>query len=202
MQETLWYLLAGGVVLCLPGLAWWAWFPEKEKDILECIAEVSGLSIAITALVTLGFFLFDVRLSPASVGIIYSLLGVLAAAGFIYKRVNSKNTDEVGQSPGEDLGPANSPWSEQTQPGGEQAAQILEQDYPTRDWTAREHQHRNRHAGIRQGVDLSQCAAADRVRFAAGVALLPDARPCAASMGGLTAPHVNRKPDPGERWFA
>jgi small basic protein len=130
MQETLWYLLAGGVVLCLPGITWWAWFPEKEKDILEFIAEVSSLSIAITALVTLGLFLFDVRLSPAAVGIIYSLLGVLAAAGLVYKRVNSKTTDGVGQSPGEDLGTANAALVEQTQPGGEQAAQILEQDYP------------------------------------------------------------------------
>jgi len=129
MLETLWYLLAGGVVLCLPGIAWWAWFPEKDKDILECIAEISGLSIAITALVMLGFFLLDVHLYPVSVGIIYSLLGVLAVAGVVHKRVNSKPTEGTRPLSGDELGMVEPLRAEQNQPGVRQEVQVLDRDY-------------------------------------------------------------------------
>ena len=129
MLETLWYLLAGGVVLCLPGIAWWAWFPEKDKDILECIAEISGLSIAITALVMLGFFLLDVRLYPVAVGIIYSLLGVLAVAGVVHKRVNSKPTDGTLQPSGDEFRMEDTARAKQIQAGVEQDAQVLEGDF-------------------------------------------------------------------------
>jgi len=130
MLEALWYLLAGCVVVCLPGIAWWAWFPEKDKDILECIAEISGLSIASTALVMLGLFLLDVRLSAIVVGIIYSLLGVLAAAGVVYKLVNSNHPDGTGQPSGDRLGKVETSRAEHNQPGVEQDAQGLEQDLP------------------------------------------------------------------------
>ena len=129
MLETLWYLLAGGMVLCLPGIAWWAWFPEKDKDILECIAEISGLSIAITALVMLGFFLLDVRLYPVAVGIIYSLLGVLAVAGVVHKRVNSKPTDGTLQPSGDEFRMEDTARAKQIQAGVEQDAQVLEGDF-------------------------------------------------------------------------
>ena len=95
MLDILGYILAGGVVLFLPGIAWWAWFPEKKRDILEWIAEIAGLSIAISALVVLGFFLLDWRLTPIGVGLIYAFLGTLAAAGILRNLVMSRRDDST-----------------------------------------------------------------------------------------------------------
>jgi hypothetical protein len=95
MLAPIWYLVVGGVVLCLPGIAWWAWFPEKEKDILEIIAEISGLSVAISALVVLWMFLLGWEFKSLVVGLIYALLGALAAAGVVRMLLRSRRTDSA-----------------------------------------------------------------------------------------------------------
>lgn len=94
--NTLWYLVVGGIVLCLPGIAWWAWFPEKDRDVLERLAEITGLSIAITALVALVFFLLDRRLSPVGLVGIYGFLGLLAAVGIARRlAVRRRSLDRI-----------------------------------------------------------------------------------------------------------
>ena len=137
MLDILWYLIAGGVVLCLPGIAWWAWFPEKDRDILERIAEVVGLSIAITALVALGFFLLDWRLTTVGVGVIYGILGLLAVAGLVRRWLARKrkeaHTDGTRTSRGADpfVDPVVDSWQRITgSRGAEEGPPGEEQDPP------------------------------------------------------------------------
>ena len=89
MLETLWVVLAGGIVLCLPGIAWWTWFPESNRDILEKIAEICGLSIAFTAMAALGLFLIGGRLAGIGVVMVYVLLALVAVIGLIRRSVRT-----------------------------------------------------------------------------------------------------------------
>jgi hypothetical protein len=92
MLETLLVVLAGGIVLCLPGIAWWAWFPENNRDILEKLAEICGLSIAFTAIAALGLFLVGGHLAGIGVVMVYVLLALVAMIGLIGRSVRSGKT--------------------------------------------------------------------------------------------------------------
>jgi uncharacterized membrane protein len=46
---TAWTLLAGVLVLFLPGFAWLAFFWDPEQDTFERLAEAIGLSVALSA---------------------------------------------------------------------------------------------------------------------------------------------------------
>lgn len=89
--NVLWYLIAGGIALLLPGLAWMAWFPGDNTDILERLSEATGLSIALTALVALAGFLGGWQFSASWLVFAYGLLGVLALGGLIFRARLSAN---------------------------------------------------------------------------------------------------------------
>ena len=55
--------LLAGLALLLPGVCWWVWFGRREDDPLEMLARIIGVSISITALVALLFFLLRIRIS-------------------------------------------------------------------------------------------------------------------------------------------
>ena len=83
MLGGVWALIAGAIVLFLPGIAWFAWFPEESEEFTSVLAEVIGLSIAFSALTALAFFLFGWTFSVGLLVIIYTLLGLLTIAGFV-----------------------------------------------------------------------------------------------------------------------
>lgn len=69
-----WSLVAGGVVLILPGLAWLAFFLDADQDPFERLAEVLGISISATAVVALFAYLLGWHLGSAAVVGIYLVL--------------------------------------------------------------------------------------------------------------------------------
>jgi hypothetical protein len=83
--NVLWYLISGGIVLLLPGLAWIAWFPNDDKDVLERLSEAIGISISLTALVALAGFLGGWHFSSAWMLFSYGLMGLLALCGLIFR---------------------------------------------------------------------------------------------------------------------
>ncbi len=83
--NSLWIVLAGGVVLALPGLAWQAWFPRRDNDFLQGLGDAVGLSVAITALLALAAFLLKVRLFGTAVAGFYLLLAAATIAGCLWR---------------------------------------------------------------------------------------------------------------------
>ncbi len=73
----------------LPGLCWWVWLGDRDKDPLEALAGILGVSVAMTALGAL--FFYAVRL-PLTAGLLGALLGItLTLTGFrIYRRRNER----------------------------------------------------------------------------------------------------------------
>jgi uncharacterized membrane protein len=55
------YLVAGVIVLILPGLALSLVLKKQNKDVLELLADSLGLSIALTALIALWAFIISWR---------------------------------------------------------------------------------------------------------------------------------------------
>ncbi len=74
-----WTLIAGAMVLFLPGLAWQAFFWDPEQDTFERLAEVLGLSAALIAVIALLAYLLGLRLTSTPVIIVYGLLAIPAA---------------------------------------------------------------------------------------------------------------------------
>lgn len=73
-----WTLLAGVVVLFLPGLAWQAFFWDPEQDTFERIAELIGQSIALSAVAALFAYLLGLHLSSSGLFVIYALMALPA----------------------------------------------------------------------------------------------------------------------------
>jgi hypothetical protein len=71
---TIWTLVAGVIVLLLPGLAWQALFWDPEQDHFERLAEAMGVSISITALFALMAFILGWTISSPVLIIVYILL--------------------------------------------------------------------------------------------------------------------------------
>lgn len=73
----------------LPGLCWWVWLGDRDKDPLEALAGILGVSVAMTALGAL--FFYAVRL-PVTAGLLGALLGVtLTLTGYgLYRRRNKR----------------------------------------------------------------------------------------------------------------
>ncbi len=73
----------------LPGLCWWVWLGDRDKDPLEALAGILGVSVAMTALGAL--FFYAVRL-PLTAGLLGALLGfTLTLTGYgIYRRRNER----------------------------------------------------------------------------------------------------------------
>lgn len=73
-----WILLAGSMVLLLPGLAWLYFFWDAEQDAFERLAEMLGVSIASSALIALLAYLLGLHLSSSIVILIYGLMAIPA----------------------------------------------------------------------------------------------------------------------------
>ena len=73
-----WTLLAGAMVLFLPGLAWLYFFWDAEQDAFERLAEMLGVSIASSALIALLAYLLGLHLSSSIVILIYGLMAIPA----------------------------------------------------------------------------------------------------------------------------
>lgn len=76
-----WHLVAGVIVLFLPGVAWLALFWDADQDPLERLAQAIGVSIALTALGALVAFLLGWQISSAGLIALYGLLLLLAVWG-------------------------------------------------------------------------------------------------------------------------
>ena len=74
--STTWALVAGVIVLFLPGLAWMAFFWDPEQDTFERLAEALGLSIALSALIALVAYLIGLQISAVFVILLYGLMAV------------------------------------------------------------------------------------------------------------------------------
>ncbi|MCJ7695222.1 MAG: glycosyltransferase family 39 protein [Anaerolineaceae bacterium] len=53
-------IFLAGIALLLPGLCWWIWFGHRDNDPLEILGNIVGVSISITAIIALLFFLVKV----------------------------------------------------------------------------------------------------------------------------------------------
>lgn len=73
----------------LPGLCWWVWLGDRDKDPLEALAGILGVSVAMTALGALFFYAVSL---PLTAGLLGALLGLtLTLTGFgIYRRRNER----------------------------------------------------------------------------------------------------------------
>ena len=69
-----------GLGLLLPGLAWWAWADDAERDPAEVLAVIFGVSAAAAPLLLLGFYLLRVKLTPywlAGIGAVFLAVLIL-----------------------------------------------------------------------------------------------------------------------------
>ena len=79
-------------VLLLPGLAWLVLFRDRDQDPLEQLAGVIGISIALTALTALGFFIAGWKFSTAGLVGIYAVLAVVIVGSLAYRRLFPKDS--------------------------------------------------------------------------------------------------------------
>ena len=69
-----WTLIAGVMVLFLPGIAWLSLFWEPDQGIFERLAEAMGVSISLTALMALFAFLVGWEVSSLGLIALYLIL--------------------------------------------------------------------------------------------------------------------------------
>jgi hypothetical protein len=69
-----WTLIAGAIVLFLPGIAWLALFWDPDKDVFENLADALGVSISLTALLALLAYVIDLNISSIGLILFYLLL--------------------------------------------------------------------------------------------------------------------------------
>lgn len=84
--QALWIVFAGGAALLLPGAAWQAWFPLKDRDFAQRLASAMGFSLALTALGALLTYYANLELNGILLVAIYGLLALLALAGWLRRR--------------------------------------------------------------------------------------------------------------------
>ncbi|MGB9799378.1 MAG: hypothetical protein ACPLUL_04700 [Thermanaerothrix sp.] len=73
------------VVLFLPGAVWVVWRQPTDQDGLEQLAEALGLSVALTALGGLLFFILGERLTGGDLRVAYAVLGIACAGGVAWR---------------------------------------------------------------------------------------------------------------------
>ncbi|MFU8770888.1 MAG: DUF6541 family protein [Anaerolineales bacterium] len=83
-------LLAGAVVLVLPGLALSLILKEQNKDLLDLLSDAVGLSVALTATLALWANILGWRFSSTSLVVGYLIFGLLALV-VIIKRPKTEN---------------------------------------------------------------------------------------------------------------
>jgi len=65
--------LLAGLALLLPGLFWWVWCGDREKDPGEALAGILGVSVAFIALIALFFYTIRVSITPPIFGLLLVL---------------------------------------------------------------------------------------------------------------------------------
>lgn len=78
------------VALLLPGLAFWAWFQDKEDDPAQSLAQILGFSFSVIALGALLFFVLGIQLKAWIIAIILALCVGFAIFGFIKNKPKLK----------------------------------------------------------------------------------------------------------------
>ncbi|MBG0784427.1 MAG: hypothetical protein H0S79_04950 [Anaerolineaceae bacterium] len=71
------------LVLLLPGLAWWAWFGNQDRDPLVALAQITGVSLAAIILLAEIGFLIGLRFSTLGIILLVILFAGLAVTGII-----------------------------------------------------------------------------------------------------------------------
>jgi uncharacterized membrane protein len=86
--ESLWFSLAAGLTLLIPGGCLLAWLPESrfETDPLATLADAAALSISIAALLSLWFYLAGVKVGAAGLYILYAAGLLLLLAAFLRRK--------------------------------------------------------------------------------------------------------------------
>jgi hypothetical protein len=93
----IWALIIGGLVLFLPGFAWLSLFWSSGQDIFERLAEAMGVSISLTALISLLAFSLDWQFSAVVVIISYLLLILISVWGCFQRMRERKRVDQEHQ---------------------------------------------------------------------------------------------------------
>ena len=75
--------MAMGLVLLLPGAAWLAWMPLRERGFAQSLATAFGISLALTALGALATFVTGVYLSGTGLVLIYVVFALAVAVGWL-----------------------------------------------------------------------------------------------------------------------
>lgn len=83
LLHNLIYLLPAAIVLGLPGIAWQAWFRDKDESLGSSLIDATGLSISLSALLALAAFLLGWPISSVAITALYLVMGVLAGLGLI-----------------------------------------------------------------------------------------------------------------------
>lgn len=85
-----WTLIAGAIVLFLPGIAWLALFLDPDKDVFENLADALGVSISLIALLALLAFIAGLRISSFGLIVFYILLVPLSIWSLHRRRISKK----------------------------------------------------------------------------------------------------------------
>lgn len=83
--EYVQYLLACLLIFLVPGIAWYAWLSNDQVALLNKLAEVVGISIALTALTALLGFYLHLKFNVINIGILYGGLLVVAIIGLLLR---------------------------------------------------------------------------------------------------------------------
>lgn len=69
--------------MLLPGLAWWLWLGDRQKDGAQALAEIVAISASFIALGALGFYTVRLKITPLLLGLTLGLCFGVAFAGLI-----------------------------------------------------------------------------------------------------------------------
>jgi len=97
LAEYLWLVLAGLIVLVLPGAALWVWLPVGPRDWLERLADAVGLSVGLTVLVGLGAHLLGVVFSLGMLVTAYGICLFVLAVGLVLHLPDQRSTVQGGR---------------------------------------------------------------------------------------------------------
>lgn len=69
--------------MLLPGLAWWLWLGDRQKDGAQALAEIVAISASFIALGALGFYTVRLKITPLLLGLTLGLCFGVTFAGLI-----------------------------------------------------------------------------------------------------------------------
>ncbi|MFZ3070865.1 MAG: hypothetical protein WA110_07085, partial [Anaerolineaceae bacterium] len=60
--------LLAGLALLLPGLCWWVWLGDRDKDPIEALVGIMGVSVSVISGLALFFYFIRMSVTPAIMG--------------------------------------------------------------------------------------------------------------------------------------